>query len=197
MNYRFTPPGWWFQASPEFSLTPPLQRSHRPGHAGPAAAPPVTAGPEAAAPRLAAGQVSAADADRRDGRHQEEHRDAGGDQEGPVEAGGQGMLVGRRHAAGEEAAREPAALRALVSDHRPGHAAQHRQADGATHLPAGVEQAGRRPGVRIGDAGQGDQWQRDEQQAQPGPGDQGRAEQPAQVACCAPSSATASTGRRR
>jgi DNA-binding CsgD family transcriptional regulator len=50
-----------------------------------------------------------------------------------------------------------------VGDHRPGHGAQHRKADGSAYLPAGVEQAGGHPGVRLADAGQGDQRQRDEQ----------------------------------
>ena len=48
-------------------------------------------------------------------------------------------------------------------------------------LAAGVEQAGGHPGVRLGDAGQGDQRQRDDQQADPGPGYRDRADQSARV----------------
>ena len=50
------------------------------------------------------------------------------------------------------------------------------------YLTPGVEQAGRRPGVRLVDASHGDQRQRDEQQAESGPDHQARTEQSARVA---------------
>jgi hypothetical protein len=63
----------------------------------------------------------------------------------------------------------------------PGHGAQHRQADAASDLAAEVEQAGGHPGVCHGDAAHGRQLQRDDEQAEPGPGEQARAEQAARV----------------
>jgi uncharacterized protein with PQ loop repeat len=104
------------------------------------------------------------------GRDQDNERgDPGGDQEGPVEAGRQRVPVGGRGAG-------------AVGGHCPGHGAEHREADGSADLTAGVEQAGGYPGVVLGDPGQGDQRQRDEQQAESKPEDQARAEQPAGVA---------------
>jgi hypothetical protein len=44
---------------------------------------------------LTADQLSAADPDRGDRDHENEHGDRGGDQEGPVEANRQRVLVGR------------------------------------------------------------------------------------------------------
>ena len=83
---------------------------------------------------LAAAQVSAADADRGDRDHQEEQCDPRGDQEGTVEAGGQRVLVSRLP---KGSAGSGAMGAGVVGDHRPGHGAQHREADGRADLAGG------------------------------------------------------------
>jgi hypothetical protein len=86
-------------------------------------------------------QVGAADADGDDRDHQAEQCDPGGDEEGTVETGRQRLLV-----SGLPRGRSGGGVGAgTVGDHRPGHGAQHRQADGSAYLPADVEQAGRYP----------------------------------------------------
>src|SRR5215472_13607721 len=141
---------------------------------------------------LGAGEVGAADPDRGEVDDQGEQRDPGGDQEPAAEPGGEGVVVdlcGQRPARvggvpGPRGSGGGAGGLGVdaVGDDGPGDGAQHRQAEGAAGLLAGVEQAGGHPGVGFGDAVQRDQGQGDEQQGGAGADDQGRAERRAGVA---------------
>src|SRR5258707_1116761 len=111
---------------------------------------------------LRAGEVGAADPDHGEVDDQGEQRDPGGDQEPAAEPGGEGVVVDRcgRRPAGMCRVPGPRGVGGLgvdaVGDDGPGHGAEHRQADGAAGLLAGVEQAGGHPGVGFGDAVQRD-----------------------------------------
>src|SRR5215472_2832422 len=119
-----------------------------------------------------AGEVGAADPDRGGVDDQGEQRDGGGGQEPAGEPGGEGVAGDRCGQRPARAGRVPGprgggggvgglGVDAVRGD-GPGHGAEHRQADGAAELLAGVEQAGGDPGVGFGDAVQRDQGQRDE-----------------------------------